>query len=116
MGHGNLATEKGILVINCPGKNTNSAAELSIALLLGVFRNIATAYQTVSKGGWDRHKFTGLELKDKKIGIVGLGNVGHRVAKFAKGFDMEVFAYDPYISPSRFAKHQAHKVDGQELR
>lgn len=109
VGVGNIdidfATEKGILVINCPGKNTNSAAELSLGLMLSMFRNIPQANTTMKGGGWDRHRFTGRELRGKRIGIVGLGNVGHRVAKFARGFDMEVFAYDPYIAPQVFERN-----------
>jgi D-3-phosphoglycerate dehydrogenase len=112
VGVGNIdidfATEKGILVINCPGKNTNSAAELSIALMLSMFRNIPQAHQTMKGGGWDRHRFSGRELRGKRLGIVGLGNVGHRVAKFARGFDMEVFAFDPYIAPQVFERNSVH--------
>ena len=111
VGVGNIdidyATEKGILVINTPGKNTNSAAEMTMGLMLAMFRNIPQAHAEVKGGGWDRHRFTGRELRGKRIGIVGLGNVGHRVAKFALGFDMEVFAYDPYISPDVFVRHGA---------
>lgn len=103
----NAATDKGILVINTPGKNTNSAAELTMGLMLAMMRKIPTAQQRVKVGGWDRHKFAGVELRNKKLGIVGLGNVGHRVAKFAHGFDMEVLAFDPYISPERFKQHRA---------
>lgn len=114
VGVGNIdipyATERGILVINCPGKNTNSAAELTLALLLGMLRNVPQAHQTVKSGGWDRHRFTGRELRGKKIGIVGLGNVGHRVAKFARGFDMDVFAYDPYVAPTIFEQNGAKRV------
>lgn len=111
VGVGNIdidhASTKGILVINCPGKNTNSAAEMTMALLLAMFRNVPQAHQTMKTGGWDRHRFSGRELKGKRIGIVGLGNVGHRVAKFARGFDMEVFAYDPYIAPAVFERNMA---------
>ena len=106
----NYASEKGILVINCPGKNTNSAAELTLGLMLAMFRNIPQAHAKVKGGGWDRHTFTGRELRGKIIGIVGLGNVGHRVAKFAKGFDMDVAAYDPYIAPQIFDQHGARRV------
>lgn len=106
----NYATERGILVINCPGKNTNSAAELTMGLLLAMLRNIPQAHATVKSGGWDRHRFTGRELRGKRIGIIGLGNVGHRVAKFARGFDMEVLAYDPYISPQVFEQNGARCV------
>ncbi|MBP9706645.1 MAG: phosphoglycerate dehydrogenase [Oligoflexales bacterium] len=114
VGVGNIdieyATQKGILVINCPGKNTNSAAEMTMALLLSMFRKVPQAYQTLKSGGWDRHRFSGFELRGKKIGIVGLGNVGHRVAMMARGFDMEVFAYDPYIAPKVFERYQAKQV------
>lgn len=109
VGVGNIdlsyATEKGILVMNTPGKNTNSAAELTIALLLGMLRHVPEAHAHMKKGGWDRHMFSGRELRGKKVGLVGLGNVGHRVAQFCRGFDAEVFAYDPYVAPSVFQKH-----------
>jgi len=109
VGVGNIdipyATTRGILVINCPGKNTNSAAELTFGLLLGMLRNLPQAHQTMKGGGWDRHRFTGREARGKRLGIVGLGNVGHRVARFARGFDMQVFAYDPYIAPEVFERN-----------
>lgn len=113
VGVGNIdieyATEKGILVLNTPAQNTNSAAELTLGLMLAAFRQIVLAHATMAGGGWDRHRFHGRELKGKRIGIVGLGNVGHRVAKFARGFDMEVFAYDPYIADETFTQHGATK-------
>ncbi len=99
------ATQRGILVVNTPGKNTNSAAELTLGLLLGMLRNLPQAHQHLKNSQWDRHQFVGRELRHKKIGLVGLGNVGHRVAKFCRGFDMEVLAYDPYISPQVFTRH-----------
>lgn len=109
VGVGNIdidyATGKGVLVINCPGKNTNSAAELTLGLMLAMFRKIPNAHGHLKGGGWDRHRFSGRELRGKRLGIVGLGNVGHRVAKFAHGFDMEVSAYDPYISPDVFQRY-----------
>lgn len=117
VGVGNIdieyATEKGILVINTPGKNTNSAAELTMAMLLGMFRNVPQAHMKMKSGGWDRHSFNGSELKGKSIGIVGLGNVGHRVAQFARGFDMTVYAYDPYIAPRIFERN--HTIPCQTL-
>ncbi len=109
------ATERGVLVMNTPGKNTNSAAELSWALLLAVTRKLPAAHAQMAAGGWDRHRFTGTELTGKTIGIVGLGNVGHRVARFAHGFDMRVIAYDPYIPDEEFARHRAEKVDFETL-
>ncbi len=114
VGVGNIdleyATEKGILVMNTPGKNTNSAAELTLGLMLAMLRRIPEAQATVKAGGWDRHRFTGFELRGRKVGIVGLGNVGHRVARFCQSFDCEVYAYDPYIAPTIFAKYNVIAV------
>jgi len=111
----NYATEKGILVINTPGKNTNSAAELTIGLLLSAIRKIIPAHSHMSKLKWDRHIFTGMELLGKTIGIIGLGNVGHRVARYAKAFEMEVLAYDPYIAEEVFERYHAEKCTLDEL-
>ena len=105
------ATEKGILVMNTPGKNTNSAAELAMALLLAAARHVPRAHQTMDQGGWDRHRFQGTELLGKTLGIVGLGHVGHRMARFGLGFDMRVIAYDPYIADAEFERHRVEKVD-----
>jgi D-3-phosphoglycerate dehydrogenase len=119
VGIGNIdveyATERGILVINTPGKNTNSAAELTLSLLLAIVRNVIPAHANMLNLKWDRHRFTGRELLGKTIGIIGLGNVGHRVARFAHGFEMEVLAFDPYISDDVFEKHGAHKVELDQL-
>lgn len=118
VGYGNincdLATDLGILVVNTPGKNTNSAAELTFGLLLALIRKIPAAHISTSQGGWNRHHFTGTELGGKTIGIVGLGNVGHRVAKFALGFDMRVIAYDPYISDEVFRRNGAERKNTLE--
>ena len=88
VGVGNIdiayATERGILVINTPAKNTNSAAELSLGLLISTMRKLVPAHLHMASEGWDRHQFIGTELLGKTIGIVGLGNVGHRVARFAR--------------------------------
>lgn len=119
VGYGNIdvdyATEKGVLVFNTPALNTNSAAELTIGLLLAAIRKIVPAHGTMKGGGWDRHRFTGTELMGKTIGIVGLGNVGHRVARFCNGFDMQVLACDPYIPDETFERHRTRKVDLQTL-
>ena len=109
------ATKKGILVIHTPGKNTNSAAELTMGLLLSIARKIVPAHQSMQESQWNRHRFTGTELLDKTIGIIGLGNVGHRVAQFANGFDMKVLAYDPYIADEVFDRHRAQKSSWEDL-
>ena len=109
VGVGNIdidyATKRGILVINTPGKNTNSAAELTFGLMLSMLRNIPAAQSHLKSGGWDRHRFAGNELRGKRLGLIGLGHVGHRVAKFARGFDMTVFAFDPYLKDEIFRNH-----------
>lgn len=115
VGVGNIdipyATAKGILVINTPGKNTNSAAEMTMAIMLSMLRNVPESQAKMKSGGWDRHKFVGNELRGKTIGLVGIGHVGHRVAKFCRGFDMEVLGYDPYIGPAIFQKHGVVRCD-----
>ena len=98
------ATTKNIMVINAPGCNTQSAAELTIALLLAMVRKLPQAYTKLKSGGWDRHSFIGKELSLSTIGLVGLGNVGRRVAKICQGLSMHVQAYDPYLSPKIFNK------------
>ncbi|HEX9841968.1 MAG TPA: hydroxyacid dehydrogenase, partial [bacterium] len=119
VGIGNIdvdyATDKGILVINTPGKNTNSAAELTLGLLLAAMRKIVPAHRRMEEHGWERHRFSGRELAGRTIGIVGLGNVGHRVARFAHGFEMDVLAYDPYIADETFERHQARKTELGDL-
>ncbi|MCY4380402.1 MAG: phosphoglycerate dehydrogenase, partial [Proteobacteria bacterium] len=96
------ATKKGILVVNAPGVNTQSAAEITIALLLSMTRKLPEAQTNLKQGGWDRHRFKGSELNNKTIGIIGFGHVGRRVAMIASGFGMTVEAYDPYIAPQIF--------------
>ncbi len=95
------ASKKGIIVVNAPLGNTNSAAEHTLAILLTLCRHVTTANSTLKKGEWQRAPFTGTELKNKTLGIVGLGKVGGRVALRAKAFEMEVLAYDPYIAEKR---------------
>lgn len=94
------ASRLGILVVNVPEANTRSAAELAFGLLLAAARGIALSDRKMRAGEWDR-KFLGLELKGKTLGIVGLGRIGGQVARFAKGFEMRVLAYDPYIPRTR---------------
>ncbi|HSW44279.1 MAG TPA: NAD(P)-dependent oxidoreductase, partial [Phycisphaerae bacterium] len=105
------ATGKGILVLNTPGKNTNSAAELTLGLLLAAVRKIAPAHENMRRLGWDRHRYTGMELTGKTAGIIGLGNVGHRVARFCRGFEMRVLACDPYIPDEVFERNRVEKTD-----
>lgn len=94
------ASRRGILVVNVPEANTRSAAELAFGLLIAAARGLALSDRKLRAGEWDR-KFLGRELMDKTLGIVGLGRIGGQVARFAKGFDMRVIAYDPYVPRSR---------------
>jgi D-3-phosphoglycerate dehydrogenase len=95
------ATEKGILVVNSPEANTISAAEHTIALLLSLSRKIPAANVSLKSGKWDRKKYMGVEVNGKILGIIGLGRVGSEVAKRAKGLEMKVVAYDPFIAVER---------------
>ena len=95
------ASNKGIIVVNAPFGNVNSAAEHTMALLLSLCRNITIANASLKGGDWKRAPFTGREIKGKTVGIIGLGKVGGRVALRAKAFEAEVIACDPYIAEKR---------------
>jgi D-3-phosphoglycerate dehydrogenase len=95
------ASSKGIIVVNAPFGNTNSAAEHTMAIMLAVCRNVVKANNCLKGGEWKRAPFTGNELKGKTLGIIGLGKVGGRVATRSKAFEMEVIACDPYIPKKR---------------
>lgn len=92
------ATEKGIVVCNSPGGNTLAAAELSMAMLLALARNIPQAHMTMREKTWNRSKFTGNELYAKTIGILGLGKIGQSVAKRCQAFGMKTISYDPFLT------------------
>jgi D-3-phosphoglycerate dehydrogenase len=95
------ATQQGIVVMNTPGGNTISTAELAIALLLAVSRHIAPAYQSLIEGRWDRKKFMGVQMAGKTLGIIGLGRVGLAVASRARGLEMHVLGYDPLLPAAK---------------
>ncbi|MBT3784286.1 phosphoglycerate dehydrogenase [bacterium] len=105
------ATKKGVLVVHVPADNVVSAAEHTFALLLGAVRNVTTAGLRLQEKIWNRKEFDGLELRDKTLGIVGLGKVGSNVANIASGFGMNLIAYDPYISREKFEKFSAKKAN-----
>jgi D-3-phosphoglycerate dehydrogenase len=98
------ATRKGIVVVNAPTANTVSAAEHTVALMLALARHVPEANNQLKSGRWQREKLIGIELRDKTLGIIGLGNVGSEVAKRAQAFEMHVIAHDPFISPD-FARN-----------
>jgi D-3-phosphoglycerate dehydrogenase / 2-oxoglutarate reductase len=103
-------TARGILVINAPTANIMSATEHTMAMLLALCRNIPEAHASVKRGEWTRSKFLGMELQGKTLGVVGLGRIGSRVTKRARGFEMRVIAFDPYVTDAVFEKTGAERV------
>lgn len=93
-----VATERGVIVVNSPGGNTLAAAELSVAMLLALSRNIPQAYCSMQAKEWNRSKYVGNEVYGKTLSILGLGKIGQEVAKRMLAFGMTVVAYDPFIS------------------
>lgn len=96
------ATRRGIIVANAPESNSVAAAEHTLALALALCRNVPQAHATLVDGRWDRSRFKGAELYGKTLGVVGFGRIGQLVAKRAQGFDMEVVAFDKFVSTERF--------------
>jgi D-3-phosphoglycerate dehydrogenase / 2-oxoglutarate reductase len=96
------ATKRGIVVANAPRSNIVTAAEHTMALLLALARNIPQAHGALTAGRWERKAFTGTELMDKTLGILGFGRIGQLVAQRAKAFGMRVVAYDPYVAAERY--------------
>ena len=105
------ATKAGIIVMNTPGGNTVSTAELAFSLLMSLARNIPQADATMKAGKWDRKKFEGTELHGKTLAVVGMGRIGTEIAKRALAFGMTVLAYDPYLSASRATALQVELVE-----
>jgi len=109
------ATKAGVMVVNAPTSNITSAAELAVGLMLAAARNIAPANQALKGGAWKRSMYGGVELLDKKVGIVGFGRIGQLVAERLKGFGMEILAYDPYVSAQKAGALGARLVTLDEL-
>jgi D-3-phosphoglycerate dehydrogenase len=95
------ATEHGVVVMNTPGGNTVSTAELSFAMLLNLARKVPQAYASMATGKWDRKQFQGTELAGKTLGVLGLGRIGSEVAKRGVAFGMRVLACDPFLTEGR---------------
>ncbi len=96
------ASKQGIVVMNVPTANTIAAVELTMAHMLSCVRQFPYAHNNLKLDRvWRRQDWYGTELKDKKLGIIGFGNIGSRVGKRAKAFEMDVVTYDPYIDPSK---------------
>jgi len=109
------ATAAGVMVVNAPTSNIVSAAELAITLLLASARYISPAHAALRNGKWARSKYTGAEIFEKTLGIVGFGRIGQLVAARMQAFGMDVVAYDPYLAPARAAQLNVRLVDLDEL-
>lgn len=107
----NAATRLGCVVMNTPAGNTLSTAEHAFALMLGLSRSIAPAYQSLCDGKWDRKSFMGAQLADKTLGIIGMGRIGREVATRGLAFGMRVIAYDPFLSDEAAIKMGVEKAN-----
>ncbi len=105
------ATRAGITVVNAPTGNTIAAAEHTLALLYGVARRTAAADASMRRGEWKRAQFTGLELRGRTIGIVGLGKIGQAIAVRARAMEMVVLGVDPFVTAEQAANHGVELVD-----
>ncbi|MBI5057152.1 MAG: phosphoglycerate dehydrogenase [Nitrospirae bacterium] len=109
------ATKQGIVVMNTPGGNTVTTAEHTMALLFSMARQIPQATASMKQGKWEKKKFMGVELCNKTLGIIGLGNIGAHVAKIALGMGMKVITYDPFLSEEKAKTLGVTVVDLDEL-
>jgi D-3-phosphoglycerate dehydrogenase len=108
------ATKRGVIVANAPQSNVVTAAEHTVALLLALARNVPQAHASLKAGRWDRSKYSGTELMDKTLGILGFGRIGQLVAERAKGFGMRILAYDPYVGAERYRELGVEKADSSD--
>lgn len=109
------ATEAGVMVVNAPTSNVISAAELAIGHIMALSRHIPAAHSSLASGEWKRTKFTGVELYEKTIGIVGLGRIGTLVAQRLAGFGATLIGYDPYVTQARAEQMGVELVDMPNL-
>ena len=109
------ATERGIVVLNTPGANAEGAGELAVAMMFALARDLARADATMKAGTWDKKSFTGSELRGKTLGLVGIGNVGSVVARFAVGIGMNVIACDPFVAQQKAAALGLRLTDFDEV-
>lgn len=97
----NAATQHGVLIVNAPDGNTIAATEHTIAMMLALARNVPQAVAKMKNGIWDKKAFLGVELRNKTLGVIGLGRIGTAVAQRAQALEMNIIAYDPYISEEK---------------
>jgi D-3-phosphoglycerate dehydrogenase len=109
------ATRRGVVVMNSPGGNMVSTAELALALLFAVARNVAAADASMKARRWDRKSFKGVELHGKRLGVIGLGRIGREVASRARALGMKIAAYDPFVSAAVAESLQVEPLSLEEL-
>jgi D-3-phosphoglycerate dehydrogenase / 2-oxoglutarate reductase len=105
------ATKRGVIVANAPQSNVITAAEHTLALLLALARKVPQAHHSLTSGAWERSEFSGVELYDKTLGVLGFGRIGQLVAQRALGFGMRVVAFDAYVSEERFRELGVERAD-----
>jgi len=108
------ATKRGIIVANAPQSNVVTAAEHTVALLLALARNIPQAHASLVAGRWDRAKYSGVEVMDKTLGIVGFGRIGQLVAHRALSFGMKIIAFDPFVGAERYKELGVEKAESSD--
>ena len=109
------ATKRGIVVMNTPGGNSVTTAEHTLAMIFALARKIPQATASMKAGKWEKDRFMGVELYNKTLGIVGMGQIGSHLAKLAQGMLMNVIAYDPYLAEERARKMGVEMMGLHEL-
>ncbi len=108
------ATRRGIVVANAPQSNVITAAEHTMALLTALARNVPQAHASLTAGAWERSRYSGVELYEKTLGILGFGRIGQLVAQRARGFGMRVLAFDAYVAEERFRELGVERADSSD--
>jgi D-3-phosphoglycerate dehydrogenase len=108
------ATKRGVVVANAPQSNVITAAEHTLAMLLALARKVPQAHGSLTAGAWERSKFSGVELYEKTLGVLGFGRIGQLVAQRALGFGMRVIAFDAYVAEERFRELGVERADSSD--
>ncbi len=109
------ATQRGVVVMNTPGQNSNAAAELAVGMLFALSRHVPRGTAGLKSGKWEKKKLRGRELKGKTLGVIGLGNIGAIVAELGRGVKMKVIGYDPFLSDDDIRARGADPVPFDDL-
>ena len=110
------ATQKwGVTVMHTPSANIESAAQLTLGLVISCSNNLVQAHKMMKAGDWNRDQLIGIELSGRTYGIIGLGRIGTRVAQLAQAFGMNVISFDPYQEDEHFEKHKVARLSYEEV-